>query len=160
VYTRDKANANAPSARDTQYFEIFGNRAVYHDGWMASTTPPQPPWFMGTKEMPDVVNGYQWELYNINEDFSQANELAAQMLAKLKEMQELFLMEATKYQVLPLDNSVMLRVLTPKPSSIAGKTLFTYTREMAGLGILPRISRVLLKVQICNMTRFGIRRSA
>jgi len=58
AYTWDKANASAPSARDTQYFEMWGNRAVYHDGWMASTTPPEPPWLMGTKPMPDVVNGY------------------------------------------------------------------------------------------------------
>jgi arylsulfatase len=112
---------------------MWGNRAIYHDGWMASTTPPQPPWLMGTKPMPDVVNGYAWELYNITEDFSQANDLAAQMPAKLKEMQELFLMEATKYNVFPLDNSVMARALAPKPSYVAGRTLFVYTGEMAGL---------------------------
>ena len=71
AYTWDKANANAPSARKTQYFEMFGNRAIYHEGWIAATTPPAPPWLMGTTKMPDVVNGYKWELYNITEDFSQ-----------------------------------------------------------------------------------------
>jgi len=62
AYTGDKANAHAESARTTQYFEIFGNRAIYHDGWIAATTPPEPPWLMGMVKMPNVVNGYKWEL--------------------------------------------------------------------------------------------------
>jgi Sulfatase len=61
AYTFDPANANAPSKRDTQYFELGGNRAIYHDDWIAATTPPAPPWVMGTAKMPDVVNGCQWE---------------------------------------------------------------------------------------------------
>jgi arylsulfatase A-like enzyme len=133
AYTWDKANASAPSRRRTQYFEIFGNRAVYHDGWIACTTPPEGPWLMGTKEMPEVVNGYNWELYNIQEDFSENNNLAAKMPDKLKEMQELFMAEASKYNVLPLDNSVLPRVLTPKPSYTEGRGLFEYTGEMSGL---------------------------
>lgn len=56
AYSFDKANADAPSKRDMQYFEMFGNRAIYHDGWIACTTPPAPPWLMGTAKMPDVVN--------------------------------------------------------------------------------------------------------
>src|SRR6476619_1537342 len=94
AYTFDKANANAPSTRKTQYFEMFGNRAIYHDGWIAATTPPQPPWLMGTVTMPEVVNGYKWELYNIAEDYSQANDLAASRPDKLRQLQELFLVEA------------------------------------------------------------------
>src|SRR5207302_219656 len=62
AYTWDKANANIASTRATQYFEMFGNRAIYHDGWIAATTPPEPPWLMGTTKMPEVVNGYKWEL--------------------------------------------------------------------------------------------------
>ena len=65
AYTFDKANANAPSRRDTQYFEMVGNRAIYHDGWIAATTPPLPPWDLGLGKFPDVVNGYTWELYNL-----------------------------------------------------------------------------------------------
>jgi arylsulfatase len=80
---------------------MFGNRAIYHDGWIAATTPPAPPWLMGTEKMPDVVNGYKWELYNISEEFSEANDLAAKMPDKLREMQELFLVEASKYKRLP-----------------------------------------------------------
>ena len=86
AYTFDKANANAPSTHTTQYFEMLGNRAIYHDGWMASTTPPQPPWLLGKAKLPDVVNGYKWELYHIAEDYSQANDLAAKMPDKLRDM--------------------------------------------------------------------------
>jgi arylsulfatase A-like enzyme len=133
AYTWDKANANAPSTRTMQYFEMFGNRAIYHDGWIAATTPPAPPWLLGLAKMPDVVNGYQWELYNIAEDYSQSNDLAAKMPDKLRQMQELFLMEATKYNVFPLDNSVIQRALTPRPSATAGRDVFTYSGEMSGL---------------------------
>jgi arylsulfatase A-like enzyme len=134
AYTFDKANANAPSTRRTQYFEMFANRAIYHDGWMASTTPPAAPWLLGTVKLPeDVVNGYKWELYNLTEDFSQNNDLASKMPDKLRQMQELFLVEATKYNVFPLDNSVLPRLLAPRPSATAGRTVFTYSGEMSGL---------------------------
>ena len=88
---------------------MFGNRGIYHDGWIASTTPPAAPWLMGSAKLPDVVDGYKWELYDLTKDFSQANDLAAQDPDKLTEMQDLFLVEAAKYQVLPLDNSVARR---------------------------------------------------
>jgi len=141
AYTWDKANAKAPSTRTTQYFEMFGNRAIYHDGWVACTTPPAPPWLMGTQQMPDVVNGYKWELYNISEDFSQANDLAAKMPDKLRELQELFLVEAAKYNVFPLDNSILERIIVPKPSATAGRDTFTYSGEMSGLdaAVVPSI---------------------
>ena len=77
---------------------MMGNRAIYHDGWIAATTPPQPPWLMGLAKMPDVVNGYQWELYDIAEDFSQNDDLAAKKPEKLRELQQLFLVEAAKYE--------------------------------------------------------------
>jgi arylsulfatase len=133
MYSWDKANANVPSARKTQYFEMFGNRAIYNDGWIASTTPPAPPWLMGKGEMPDVVDGYKWELYNLNEDYSQFNDLAAAMPDKLHEMQELFLVEAAKYNVLPLDNSILERILTPRPSATAGRKVFTYSGVISGM---------------------------
>ena len=76
LYTFDKANANAPSKRDTQYFEMVGNRAIYHDGWIAATTPPAPP---GSWERVRCRHSdqYKWELYNIAEDYSEYNDLAA-----------------------------------------------------------------------------------
>jgi len=133
AYTWDKANANAPSSRTTQYFEIFGNRAIYHDGWIACTTPPAGPWLMGTTQMPDVVNGYNWELYNISEDYSESNDLAKKMPDKLNEMKELFMAEAARNNVLPLDNSILPRILSPKPSYTAGRTLFSYNGPINGI---------------------------
>ncbi len=133
AYTWDKASAATPSHRTTQYFEIFGNRAIYDDGWIACTTPPAPPWLMGLGKMPDVLNGYEWELYNITEDYSQNNDLAQSMPDKLRQMQELFLVEASKYNVFPLDNSVLARILTPRPSGTAGRDVFSYSGELSGL---------------------------
>ena len=133
AYTFGKANANAPSRRDTQYFEVWGNRAIYHDGWLAGTTPAEGPWLMGVGTLPDVVNGYNWELYNIAEDYSQADDLATKMPGKLRELQELFLVEASKYDVFPLDNEVLQRALTPRPNPLAGKTVFTYSGEVSGI---------------------------
>src|SRR5262249_13421823 len=130
AYTFDSANANAPSKRDTQYFEMFCNRGIYHDGWYACTTPPFPPWLLGANKMPPI-NDYKWELYHITEDYSQFNDLAAANPGKLKELQGLFLKEAAKYQVLPLDNSILPRLLTPRPSAIAGKSVLTYAGENA-----------------------------
>jgi arylsulfatase A-like enzyme len=133
AYTFDSANANVPSKRDTQYFEMFGNRALYHDSWIATTVPPQPPWLMGTVQMPDVLTGYKWELYNIADDFSENNDLGPQNPDKLKELQGLFMDEARKYQVLPLDNSILQRILAPRPSATAGRTEFTYSGEVSGV---------------------------
>ena len=133
AYTFDKANANAPSTRSTQYFEMVGNRAIYQDGWLAATTPPLPPWDLGLGKFPNVVNGYTWELYNLAEDYSENNDLAAKMPDRLRDMKELFLVEATKYNVFPLDNSFSARAATPRPSSTAGRTVFTYSGESSGL---------------------------
>jgi len=134
AYTWDQSNANVASRRQTQYFEMFANRAIYHDGWIACTTPPAAPWLLGTVKLPkDVVNGYRWELYNIANDYLENNDLAAKMPEKLREMQELFLTEATRYKVFPLDNSVLSRIVTPRPSATAGRNVFTYSGEMGGL---------------------------
>jgi arylsulfatase len=133
AYTFDPAAAgpSAPSKHDTQYFEMVGNRAIYHDGWVAATTPPVPPWMLGAT-MP-ALGEYHWELYNVAQDYSENNDLAAQMPDKLKEMQALFLAEAGKYQVFPLDNSGFARAVLPRPSAVAGKTEFTYTGVNAGI---------------------------
>src|SRR6266404_3636746 len=134
AYTWDQANAKTPSKHDTQYFEIFANRAIYHDGWIAGTTPPAPTWLLGTKPMPDVAD-YKWELYNIAEDYSENNDLAAKMPDKLKEMQALFAVEAEKNNVFPLDNSVIPRWLTPRPSATAGRNIFTYSGPNPGIPV-------------------------
>jgi arylsulfatase A-like enzyme len=154
LYTFDKSNAGAPSTRPTQYFEMFGNRAIYHDGWIAATTPPAPPWLLGTAKLPDVVNGYKWELYNIAEDYSENNDLAAKMPDKLRDLQELFFVEATKYNVFPLDNSVLPRIIASRPSATAGRDVFTYSGEMSGFpdsdapSILNRSYTITAEVEI------------
>src|SRR5215472_1373168 len=69
AYSWDKTSTDAPSKRKTQYFEILGNRAIYHDGWMANTIPAAPPWEGVNAHVPtDVMNGYEWELFNLVED--------------------------------------------------------------------------------------------
>jgi arylsulfatase A-like enzyme len=163
AYTFDKTNANATSARKTQYFEMFANRAIYHDGWYACTTPPAPPWLLGTAKLPeDVVNGYKWELYNLKEDYSEYNDLAAKMPDKLRELQELFMVEATKYNVFPLDNSVLQRIVTPRPSATAGRNTFTYSSVMSGLppsdapSILNRSYTITAEVQVPEARALGL----
>jgi arylsulfatase A-like enzyme len=133
LYTFDKTNASAPSKHTTQYFEMLGLRALYHDGWMASTLPYRAPWD-ATKQPPaDIVNGVTWELFDVTKDWTQNNNLAATNPAKLKELQDLFWVEAEKYQVLPLDASGLSRLISPKPSLVAGRTEFTYTAPIVGI---------------------------
>jgi arylsulfatase len=133
VYTWDKQNADAPTRHTTQYFEMLGNRAVYHDGWLAATTPVNLPWELNTATPPDVITGYKWELYNLNEDVTEFNDLAATEPDKLAEMQKIFYAEADKYNVLPLDNSTLARFLTPRPSATAGRKVFTYSGVLTGV---------------------------
>ncbi len=123
-------DAKAESKRKTQYFEMFANRAIYHDGWVATTTPTTPPWVSVAKKV-DPIDGYNWELYNIEEDFTQANNLAEQEPQRLRELQRLFYIEAVKYNVLPLDNSKVKRLdVNNRPSNIRGKKEFTYYEGM------------------------------
>jgi arylsulfatase A-like enzyme len=123
VYTF--ANPNAPTRHPVQYFEMFGNRAIYKDGWMASTTPLRLPWITsGSDPNPD---DFKWELYNISEDFSQANNLVEKNPAKLKELQAAFDVEAKKYNVYPLDSSFAERADPAiRPSLTRGRQEFTY----------------------------------
>jgi hypothetical protein len=101
-----------------------------------------------------VVNGYTWELYNIAEDYSQNNDLAAKMPDKLRTLQEAYLVEATRYNVFPLDNSILPRLIAARPSATAGRTVFTYTNEMGGLppsdapSILNRSYTITAEVEI------------
>jgi len=131
VYTFDKANANAPSRHKTQYFEMMGDHAIYHDGWIASTKVMRPPWeIMGG--LGDKPSDYPWELYDLRKDWTQSEDVAAKYPAKLKEMQTLFWAEAKKYQVLPLDATRATRLITPRPSITAGRTVFTWTAPITG----------------------------
>jgi arylsulfatase A-like enzyme len=141
AYTWDKANASAPTRHTTQYFEMLGNRAIYHEGWVAATTPVTLPWELSTKPPPDVITGYRWELYNVLEDPTQNNDLAAKMPDKLRQLQNIFYLEAAKYNVLPLDNTTLTRWNAPKPSLTAGRTEFAYSGTLASVpgGAAPNI---------------------
>ena len=133
AYTWNKANANTPSRRGTQYFEMLGNRAIYNDGWVAATTPANLPWVLSSAPPPDVITGYKWELYNVKEDPTQSNDLAAKMPDKLQQMQSLFYLEAKKHDVLPLDNTTLARFNAPKPNLTAGRSVFTYSGGLTSI---------------------------
>jgi len=130
-YTFDKKNADAPPRHHMQYFEMLGDRALYKDGWIASTKVMRLPW--------DVLGGgklnptdYPWELYDLRNDWTQSEDVAAKYPDKLKELQAAFLVEARKYQVFPLDATLATRAVAPRPSITAGRNAFTWTGPMIG----------------------------
>ena len=126
-------DANAQSLRKTQYFELGCNRGMYHEGWMASS-PSFVPWDPNRGEWdPDKA---PWELYKIDEDFSQADDLAQQYPEKLRELQDLWWVEASKYNVLPLDWRGVIRMNAEamgRPSVVRGRTSLTYYPGTIGL---------------------------
>jgi arylsulfatase A-like enzyme len=126
VYTFD--DAKAPTRHKSQYFELMANRGIYDNGWMANTTPLKLPWAKVSLDAPTPnPDDFKWELYNVAEDFSQANNLAAQNPAKLKELQAAFEREAKKYNVYPLDSSLAERMdVRLRPSLTRGRSTFTY----------------------------------
>jgi arylsulfatase len=125
------ANANAPPARRTQYFEMMGNRALYHDGWVACTTPKRPPWINVGGSTKNPADDYAWELYNVEDDFSEAKNVVKDNPHKLRELQDLWWSEAAKYNVLPLDDRMAERVdVTIRPGLTKGRTKFTYYAGM------------------------------
>jgi len=132
VYTWDKANA--PDRRTTQYFEMFGSRAIYQDGWIASAPPVITPWVLTmTGATKDVMNGFKWELYDLNKDWTQSKDLASQMPDKLRDLQQTFTLEAAKYNVFPLDDSRISRFFGAKPNYTPSRTVFTYSGELSNV---------------------------
>ncbi len=126
-------DAKAAGRHETQYFEIFGNRGVYHNGWFAGTVH-KAPW-EGAPRRPLLED--IWELYNVNEDFSQTNNLAASNPTKLKELQDLFMVEAAKYNVLPIDDRVIERfdaATAGRPDLMGGRMSLTVHEGMTGIG--------------------------
>ncbi len=133
AYTFDKANATAPSQHKTQYFEMMGQYALYHEGWLLSTKVNRAPWEAFGAANPDPLNNQVLELYDLTTDFSQSNNIAEQHPDKVKEMKKRFIEEAKKYQVFPMDASVAGRLVAPRPNITAGRTEFVYTHPMVGL---------------------------
>jgi arylsulfatase len=133
AYTFDATSAQVPSRHTTQYFEMFGQWALYHEGWLLSTKVNRAPWEAFGAANPDPLNNQILELYDLNTDFSQSQNIADQHPDKVQEMKEMFIAEAKKYQVFPLDASVAARIVAPRPNITAGRTEFVYTRPMVGL---------------------------
>ena len=134
AYTFDKANANAPSKHNTQYFEMFANRGIYHDGWYACTTPPVPPWLLGTSRCRQLTttSGSSTTSPRTTRRY---NDLAAKNPDKLKELQASFMTEAGKYQVFHWTTRFCLALLTPRPSAIAGRTCSPTRARMPGIPV-------------------------
>lgn len=142
AYTFPRANVNAPSRRYQQYFEMFGNRAIYYDGWMASCFHGRLPWISsGSVSFENDV----WELYNIAEDFSQSEDLTDKYPEKLRELQDLFMADAARYNVLPLDDRFAERLdVTLRPSFFYGRKHVVFYPGMVRLpeGSAPKTSSV------------------
>lgn len=142
AYTFDRENAGAKSARTTQYFEMLGNRALYKDGWIASCRHGRLPW--ETSGSADFAKDV-WELYYIEDDFSQSEDLAARYPERLRELQDQFLIEAAKYNVFPLDDRFVERTdPTLRPGHFAGRDELLLYPGMTRLpeGSAPRFSNV------------------
>ncbi len=133
AYTFDAKNAKEPSRHKTQYFEMMGQWALYHEGWMLSTQVNRAPWEAFGPANPDPLNNQVLELYDLNKDFSQFQNIADKHPEKVKQLKQMFIDEARKYAVFPLDASVAARVVAPRPNITAGRKEFVYTKPMTGL---------------------------
>jgi arylsulfatase len=162
AYTFDAANALAPSRRRTQHFEMLGHRGIYHEGWYANTTPPTLPWESSGHAPEDALNGYTWELYNLIEDPTQARDLAAQQPERLLDLQQRFLVEAARHQVLPLDNSSLPRLIAPRPGPAAGRREFIFRGLGGGLpanaapSLLNRAYRLEAEIEVPAAGAHGV----
>ncbi|MEI6117658.1 MAG: hypothetical protein WCP99_24220, partial [Burkholderiales bacterium] len=116
-----------------QYFEMFGQWALYDDGWLLSTKVNRAPWEAFGPANQDPLNNQVFQLYDLNKDRNQTNDVAAKYPEKVTAMRAMFVDEAKKYQVLPMDASVAARIVAPRPNITAGRTEFVYTRPMTGL---------------------------
>lgn len=130
LYTLDEPNAK--DRHTTQYFEIAGNRAIYHDGWLAGTVH-KAPWESAPRA---ALKDDKWELYDTEHDFSLANDLSSKNPTKLKEMQDLFMQQAIENHVLPIDDRTIERfnaTLAGRPDLMAGRTSLTLYEGMIGM---------------------------
>ena len=127
AYTFDQSAGgfDAPSRHKTQYFEMMGVEGLYNNGWMLSAVPVRPPWELLGKAILDPASAYKFELYDVRNDWSQLNDLAAQHPDKVQAMTKLMFAEFAKYQVLPLDASVATRIVLPGPNLSGGRLVYT-----------------------------------
>ncbi|WP_425045231.1 arylsulfatase [Primorskyibacter sp. S87] len=133
AYTFDKENAKAPSRHRTQYFEMMGQWGLYHEGWWLSTKVNRMPWETPKTPNPDPLNNQVFQLYDLRTDMNQQKDVAKDHPEKVEELKAIFIEEAKKYQVFPLDASVTTRLAKPRPSITAGRSEFVYTQPMIGV---------------------------
>jgi arylsulfatase len=133
LYTFDAKNAKAPSRHRTQYFEMMGQWALYHDGWLLSTKVNRVPWDAFSPANPDPLDNQVFQLYDLTESWNQSEDIAAQHPDKVAELRKVFVEEANKYQVFPMSAAVGARVAAPRPSLTAGLNELVYTRPMTGV---------------------------
>ena len=151
------ADAKAPSPRRTQYFNVYGNRSIYHDGWMASAFRGRAPWDV-RKPITSSVLEDRWELYDLSKDFSQSRDLAKDQPAKLAELQALFWHEAGRNQVLPLIDNAQTAGL---PVLLGGRkrvTLYAGSRgipEMQSPPVIVRSHTLTAQIDLPRKTRGG-----
>jgi arylsulfatase A-like enzyme len=158
VYSFD--SANAPNRHTTQYFEMIGNRAIYNNGWVARTIH-KAPW----EGVPrNTLEKDVWQLYHVDEDFSEANDLAASNPEKLKELQALFITEAEKYNVLPIDDRFVERInpaIAGRPDLMGPRTALTVydgmtIAEMAGINTKNTTYTITAEVDLANAKTDGV----
>ena len=143
-------DAKAPERRKTQYFEMFANRAIYHEGWIACTTPLVFAWEPEPEGI--TIDSFAWELYNLNDDFTEYRDLAAKHPDKLKALRELFWAEAEKNQVLPINTSVKATVEASRsrPSLTKGRKRFEYFNGTVRIpeGTAPNLKNTSFKITV------------
>ena len=156
------AEPSAAERHTTQYFEMLGNRAIYHDGWLANTKVRRLPWTQMKPEGPADIS-YDWELYDLKHDFSQSHDLAAAEPAKLKMLQDLWWQEAKRNQVLPLDDDFGVRRSLPHVIAYAtGHTDFTYwgkdvsVAQSAAPSFALRSFTIAAKIRVTEARQTGV----
>jgi arylsulfatase A-like enzyme len=124
-FARSLSDPNAPDTRHTQYYEMVGNRGIWHDGWKAVVYHGRPPWDSVGSTPFDTD---KWELYHVDEDFSEIHDLSAKYPDRVKELQSLWMEEARKYNVLPLDDRLG-RLVIFKPSIPPPRAVYSYADD-------------------------------
>lgn len=149
----------APERHETQYFEMMGNRAIYHQGWLASSTPVIAPWARGDDST--LPSDYAWELYNLRNDFSQAHDLAQTEPERLAEMKALFNAEAKRNNVYPLDNRLTLERFQASQQQLPKRDHFTYWGKgisipaLRAAPLLARSFRIIAEVELPKQPTTG-----
>ncbi len=162
AYLLDESAATAPARHVTQYFEMLGSRALYHDGWKAVTFKPLGPMYDDSLAFRTPFDDDVWELYHVATDLSETHDLADEQPERLAEMIELWWREARAHQVLPLDNRVLHTILHPRPSRFPDRTVYGYhpfgsmVPESVAVDVRNRDHTISVDVTVTDGARDGV----